>query len=772
MADNSSDILVRGCGSRFFYARILFILIVASLILYPVLAAPPAGPENVSGIVWEKTFGQHPQGSGHAIIATKDGGVAATGAVTGADGIPRLSVVTADGNGNLLWEYVGGEGTYEGNSLVQTPDGGFIVAGSSGDGVRTGLLLLKLDSSGTVAWNRTFLAGTSGQANAVGMNSDGGYVIAGSVQGDNVTDPSNWDGYILKTDDQGIEEWSRFLKGVNNDYCTAIVQTPDDGFVVAGTTDSFGTGGNDTFLVQLNAHGDEGWFTTFGGQGYDHDIGLSRRTDGGFTVATLSCNPSGTAANCTIGVIHTDSGGNELGRTVVPVPGGATGMAFATSADGSNIVALSMGDDAGRQAAGKILLTHLDNTGAIVSSGSYSPAEDLAVSGITVAGGNYAITGLGTSAGNGPVIMMITGPKTPGMLAPAPPAGTGPGDLRVTVREADTGEIATNALVYLDGSAAGLTSDSEAYILLPHVSEGGHSIRVTKDGFEDTTKTVNIEGDQNLTVFLNPSKVIPLIVNGLPEGKMNVVFVASKTQYDCTNQKTVATDAYTSNRTLFQQDVSNLISSYYLSLDQYTSPQVGLPSDYKNRFNFYYYWDKNDFADAFEGCSGTLPDHFWENAPFADVAVIVYPTYTGMYTGTCQPDGCASGLGPGTHTWVKVPADGGKLILHESGHAAFGLIDAYCGNTYYTENDPYPNVWSSAAACSKSSTSWSSSACRQITGAALTSGGPTCSKQFYKYDPEPDIMGVGVYSYFGKFGDADTTRIDYVLNNLGGVKKA
>ena len=324
--------------------------------------------------------------------------------LTGADGIPRLSVVTADGNGNLLWEYVGGEGTYEGNSLVQTPDGGFIVAGSSGDGVRTGLLLLKLDSRGMMAWNRTFLAGTSGQANAVGMTSDGGYVIAGSVQGDNVTNPSNWDGYIIKTDDQGIEEWSRFLKGANNDYCTAIVQTSDDGFVVAGTTDSFGTGGNDTFLVQLNAHGDEGWFTTFGGQGYDHDIGLSRRTDGGFTVATLSCNPSGTAANCTIGVIHTDSGGNELGRTVVPVPGGATGMAFTTSADGSDIVALSTGVDGGNQAAGEILLTLLDSTGTILSSGSYSPAEGLAVSGITVAGANYAITGLGISAGNGPVI--------------------------------------------------------------------------------------------------------------------------------------------------------------------------------------------------------------------------------------------------------------------------------------------------------------------------------------------------------------------------------
>ena len=105
-----------------------------------------------------------------------------------------------------------------------------------------------------------------------------------------------------------------FFKGVKDDYCTEIEQTPDDGFVVAGTTDSYGTGGNNTFLVELNAHGDEGWFTTFGGQGYDHDIGLSRGADGGFTVATLSCAPSGTAANCTIGVIHTDSVGNERGK--------------------------------------------------------------------------------------------------------------------------------------------------------------------------------------------------------------------------------------------------------------------------------------------------------------------------------------------------------------------------------------------------------------------------------------------------------------------------
>ncbi|MGB7789191.1 PEGA domain-containing protein, partial [Methanoregula sp.] len=541
------------------------------------------------------------------------------------------------------------------------------------------------------------------------------------------------------------------------------------------TTDSYGTGGNETFLVQLNAHGDEGWFTTFGGEGYDRGIGLSRMADGGFTVATLSCNPSDTATNCTLGVIRTDSRGNELGRTVIPVPGGADGTAFTTSAGGSGVIAFSTGGDGNNQTGGEVLLTVLDDTGAILSSRSYPSPDGLAVSGIAVAGDNYAITGSGTGApaGHGPVIMLIgTGRETPGLLAPTQTAETGPGDLRVTVREADTGEIATDALVYLDGSAAGLTSESEGNILLQHVSEGGHSIRVTRDGFAETTKTVNIEGDQNLTVFLSPSKVIPVIVNGPPEGKIDVVFVASKTQYDCTNQEKVATDTYTANRTSFQQDVSNLISDNYLSLDQYTSGQIGLPSDYKDRFNFYYYWDKDNFADAFDGCAGTLPDHFWENAPFADVVIIVYPTYTGLYSGTCQPDGCASGLGLGTHSWVKVPADGGKLILHESGHAIFGLIDAYCGDTYYTEDDPFPNVWSTGAACSKAATSWNTSTCKQITGPALSPGSASCSKQFWEYDPEPNIMGVGVYSYFGKFGEAETTRIDYIFNNIGGVKKA
>ena len=78
--------------------------------------------------------------------------------------------------------------------------------------MRTGVLLLKLDSGGRIEWNRTFLAGTSGQADAIRITSDGGYVIAGAGTGRQRARLSNWDGYILKTDDQESKNGAVFLR--------------------------------------------------------------------------------------------------------------------------------------------------------------------------------------------------------------------------------------------------------------------------------------------------------------------------------------------------------------------------------------------------------------------------------------------------------------------------------------------------------------------------------------------------------------------------------
>ncbi len=185
----------------------------------------------------------------------------------------------------------------------------------------------------------------------------------------------------------------------------------------------------------------------------------------------------------------------------------------------------------------------------------------------------------------------------------------------------------------------------------------------------------------------------------------------------CDSKTKIQTGIYTGDQQRFVRDVNNKIDNVFLSLDTLTTGSPGLPKDFRERFNFYYYWDPESFADAFDGCAGTLPQKFWNDAPFTDVAIILYPSYGGFYAGSpCEPIGCANGLGPGSGSWLKAPADSPMIFLHECGHVVFGLIDTYCGDTYYVENSPFPNVWNSEYSCKKNAEqeNWDSASCRQI----------------------------------------------------------
>ena len=52
-----------------------------------------------------------------------------------------------------------------------------------------------------------------------------------------------------------------------------------------------------------------------------------------------------------------------------------------------------------------------------------------------------------------------------------------------------------------------------------------------------------------------------------------------------------------------------------------------------NKFNFYYFWDGETYIDAFNGCSGKIPDSYWQKVTFSDLTIILYPQYYGMYIG-------------------------------------------------------------------------------------------------------------------------------------------
>jgi hypothetical protein len=340
-------------------------------------------------------------------------------------------------------------------------------------------------------------------------------------------------------------------------------------------------------------------------------------------------------------------------------------------------------------------------------------------------------------------------------------------DLTILVRNIDSGAGIAGARVYLDGGYEGLTYGDKGGLTLFSISQGTHSIRVINRGFMENITDITLPADQQAIVSLHPLKIIPIGNHGPAEERIDIVFVPSNSQYDCTKQQKVLTDYYTSNEENFRNDVDNIIRKNFITLDTKTSAFVGLPENFPDRFNFYYYSDPGDFADAFNGCAGTLPEDFWNDAPFTDVAVIIYPKYVGTYTGPpCEPNGCASSLGPGVKSWFKSPANSPQVFTHESGHAVFGLIDTYCGETYYTQNNPYPNVWDSPAGCTLASgnNQWNPVGCRQITRAAQKGSTVSCRKDFWQFDPDVDIMSTS--SFPGKFGNASTLHIRYMLEHI------
>jgi len=81
---------------------------------------------------------------------------------------------------------------------------------------------------------------------------------------------------------------TRFAKtygGTGWDRAYTVQQTSDEGYIVAGYTDSFGAGGYDIFLIKTDANGNIQWVKTYGGTGYDWAYSVQQTSDGGYIVA-------------------------------------------------------------------------------------------------------------------------------------------------------------------------------------------------------------------------------------------------------------------------------------------------------------------------------------------------------------------------------------------------------------------------------------------------------------------------------------------------------
>ncbi|MCK9314038.1 MAG: hypothetical protein M0P20_08340, partial [Methanocorpusculum sp.] len=225
--------------------------------------------------VWDKTYGND-WSSGRCIKQTDGGFIVCGWLYSGSN--PNIYLIKINDDGNIVWEKTFGGGDYDyGEEVSPTTDGGYIVAGTidsnNGDYTNAKVHLLKTDSQGNIIWEQSFSEAKI--PNHVEQTSDGGYIIGA-------------DSYIIKTDSTGTLVWK---KQIANKTETAIEQTSDNGYIVTAvqSSDSWVWGQpRDIFLIKLSPSGNIEWEKTFGSTQDDYPMAVHQTSDGGFIIGGYS----------------------------------------------------------------------------------------------------------------------------------------------------------------------------------------------------------------------------------------------------------------------------------------------------------------------------------------------------------------------------------------------------------------------------------------------------------------------------------------------------
>jgi hypothetical protein len=288
--------------------------------------------------VWSRTFGGAGVDGALCVDQTTDGGYIVAGytknIVTLDDDV---YLVKTDANGEEVWSRTfGGEEWDQATCVQQTSDGGYIIAGRT-DSFGAGsddAYLIKTDANGHEVWSRTFGGIHQEWASSVQQTSDGGYIVGGYTYG---YGGELFMAYVIKTDANGVEVWSRTFGGAMMERASSVQQTSDGGYIVAGETYSFGAGLADVYLVKTDANGHEVWARAFGGSEYDQAYSVQQTSDGGYIAAGWT-NSFGAGAR-DVYLVKTDRSGNEVwSRTF---GGGRWDYAYSVeqTSDGGYIVA-------------------------------------------------------------------------------------------------------------------------------------------------------------------------------------------------------------------------------------------------------------------------------------------------------------------------------------------------------------------------------------------------------------------------------------------------
>jgi predicted secreted protein len=287
----------------------------------------------------------------------------------------------------------GGESVDQGRSVQQTTDGGYIVCGiteSYGAGGQD-IWLIKTDAEGNKLWDRTFGGGKKDIGMSVQQTTDGGYIVCGSTDSYGTGGEDIW---LIKTDADGNKLWDNTFGGNGFNAGRSVQQTGDGGYIICGYTDPDVAGKGHAWLIKVDADGNKLWDKTFGGEVTTIATSVQQTTDGGYIICGMAGSYGTDKTEAYL--IKTDAAGNQLWDETFVDNDIAVGNSVRQSTDGGYIVCGTASSN--KTGAAEVLLIKTDGAGKKLWDRTYGgKGIDSGNSVQQTTDGGYVICGTTTS---------------------------------------------------------------------------------------------------------------------------------------------------------------------------------------------------------------------------------------------------------------------------------------------------------------------------------------------------------------------------------------
>lgn len=262
-------------------------------------------------LIWTK---EYPERSYSALDVSivSDSGFILTGYSTKAGRPDSLFLLKTDSIGEIQWEQTYGDiKDTRGNQVIECRNGGFSVIGrnKNGPGNQFDFWLVRTDSLGNLIWTRKYGDGTPDIGYAIVETKNGGFIIAGSG-----AFPGSSDGYsdatVIKTDSLGFPLWIKSYEGPDHGYAYAIIPTSDNGYILCGQLNDSLTAGYTGYLCKISSNGQLIWSKSFREGAYVVLNSIVEAPDKGFAISGYIKKYTNSYA--AVYVLRTDSLGNIL----------------------------------------------------------------------------------------------------------------------------------------------------------------------------------------------------------------------------------------------------------------------------------------------------------------------------------------------------------------------------------------------------------------------------------------------------------------------------